>query len=149
MKLRCQELLAGDIIVGGLILTIMLGSGLPPPGFDAFGYGMDHALGFGLGIYLAALPDAFALMWIVARTCRNNNGTAIRWPAFAGASIWFVGLATLVQYRLYPLMHLDWLMVVFLARLFAFSGVGLLWAIPLQLWANKNAQDTLSSTSPP
>ena len=140
MTLKQQGFLAGDILVVGLILTTVLGSDLAPPRFQAFGYTMDHALGYGPGIFLSALPDAAALMWVIARACRLNDGVSIYWPAFIAAVILFVGLTTLIQIRIHPLMTSEWLMVVVIARLFAFFGATLLWAIPFQLWAVKNAQ---------
>ena len=140
MTLEKQGQLAGDIIVVGLILTMALGGGLAPPPYQAFGSGMDHALGYGLGIYVAALPDAVALAWIIAYACRTNEKISIYWPAFVATIFLFVGLTTLIQLRLYPLMTLDWLVVVVIARLFAFFGTALLWAIPFQLRAVKNAR---------
>ncbi len=150
MTLKQQGLLAGSIFVIGLISTVAFGSDLAPPRFHAFGYSLHHVLGFGLGIYLSALPDASALMWIIGRTCRTNNGRSLHWPAFVAAVILFVGLTTLIQVRIHPLMTSEWLMVVVIARLFAFFGAALLWAIPFQLWAVKNAQaepQTLESPS--
>ena len=140
MTLKQQGLLAGSILVVGLISTVAFGGDLAPPRFQAFGYSLHHALGFGLGIYLSALPDASALMWIIWRTCRTNDVMSIHWLAFVAAVILFVGLTTLIQVRIHPLMTSEWLMVVVIARLFAFFGAALLWAIPFQLWAVKNAQ---------
>jgi hypothetical protein len=140
VTLKQQGLLAGEILVVGLILTTVLGGDLAPSRFQAFGYSLHHALGFGLGIYLSALPDASALMWIIGRTCRTNDGMSIHGLAFVAAVILFVGLTTLIQVRIHPLMTSEWLMVVVIARLFAFFGAALLWAIPFQLWAVKNAR---------
>ena len=140
VTLKQQGLLAGEILVVGLILTTVLGGDLAPSRFQAFGYGMDHVLGYGPGIFLSALPDAAALMWIIGRTCRTNDGMSIHWLTFVAAVILFVGLTTLIQVRIHPLMTSEWLMVVVIARLFAFFGAAVLWAIPFQLWAVKNAQ---------
>ncbi len=140
MPLEKQQQLAGDIIVSGLILTMILGGYLGAPPYQAFDYGMDHALGYGLGIYISALPDAVALAWMIAYACRTNEKMSIYWPVFIATIFLFVGLTTLIQLRLYPLMPLEWLVVVVIARLFAFFGTALLWAIPFQLRAVKNAR---------